>query len=209
MARRNKFDPDEVLDPDELEEKLEEEGAFDSRGLLRDGRSLRIPLYLRDGAINPRLTATQRGKAMQQTQTEDAVAHRFGLEDGLQLHKPGFRRVTDAAALERVQQAYNDYDAADAAAYKQTRDYEEHTGGDPTRTGAGAPAKGSGAPQGAYPLSAGAGTACRIDGAAGVLVRQGNWLVCKPRRQDAMSLDPKQVTYDEYDRIASNAWRSR
>ena len=26
MARRSNFDPDEVLDPDELEERLEEEG---------------------------------------------------------------------------------------------------------------------------------------------------------------------------------------
>jgi len=36
----------------------------------------------------------------------------------LQLHRPGFRRVTDAAALARVQQAYTAYDAADAQAYK-------------------------------------------------------------------------------------------
>ena len=27
MARRSNFDPDEVLDPDDLEEQLEEEGA--------------------------------------------------------------------------------------------------------------------------------------------------------------------------------------
>ena len=34
MANRRKSDPDEELDPDELEE-LEAEGAFDSRGLLK------------------------------------------------------------------------------------------------------------------------------------------------------------------------------
>ena len=202
MARR-KLDPDAELDPDELEERLEEEG---NDGILRDGQSLRVPLYLRDGAINPRLTPTQHGKAAQQT--EDAVARRFGLTDGLQLHKPGFRRVTDAAALERVQQAYNAYDAADAAAYKQTRDYNEHTGGDPDRTGAGAPAKGAGAPQGAYPLSAGEGTSCTINGAAGVLVRQGDWLVCNPRRAtDAAAFDAKAQAYADYDREMADAWR--
>jgi hypothetical protein len=113
MARRNNFDPDEVLDPDDLEEKLEEEG---NDGILQDGQSVRVALYMKDGSINPRLTATQRGKAAQQT--EDAIARRFGLSDGLQLHRPGFRRVTDAAALARVQQAYTAYDAADAQAYK-------------------------------------------------------------------------------------------
>ena len=113
MATRNNLDPDEVLDPDELEERLEEEG---NDGILKDGQSVRVALYMKDGSINPRLTATQRGKAAQQT--EDAIARRFGLSDGLQLHRPGFRRVTDAAALARVQQAYTAYDAADAQAYK-------------------------------------------------------------------------------------------
>ena len=207
MARRSAFDPDEELDPDELEEKLEEEGAFDSRGLLKDGHSTTIKMYMKDGSINPNLTATQRAKAAQQTQTQDAVARRFGLTDGLQLHRPGFRRVTDAAALERVQEAYRAYDSADAAAYKQTRDYNEHTGGDPTRTGAGAPNRGSGAPPGSYPYSAAAeGTSCTVNGAAGVLVRQGNWLVCKPRSQDAAAFDSKAQAYAEYDREAAVAY---
>ena len=66
---------------------------------------------LRDGGINPNLLPHQKAKAMQQTQ--DAAARGFGLTDGLQLHRPGFRRVTDAAALERSRQAYNDAEAAD------------------------------------------------------------------------------------------------
>ena len=204
MARRRKPDPDVELDPDEIEE-LEAEGALDSRGLLRDGARLHVPLYLKDGAINPNLTATQRGKALQQT--EDAIAHKFGLADGLQLHKPGFRRVTDAAALERTRQAYAAYDAADAIAYKHTRDYEEHTGSDPSRTGAGAPAKGSNASPGSYPYSAAAeGSACTINGAPGTLVRQGNSLVCQPRRsQDAASI--KAAAYAQYDAEQTNAWR--
>ena len=75
-------------------------------------------MYMRDGAINPDLTPTQRGKAMQQT--EDAAARKFGLTDGLQLHRPGFRYNTDAAAQERTRQAYADAEAADANAWRDT-----------------------------------------------------------------------------------------
>ena len=205
MARRSNFDPDEVLDPDDLEE-LEEEGAFDSRGLLKDGHATRVKMYMRDGAINPNLLPHQRAKAAQQT--EDAAARRFGLQDGLQLHKPGFRRNTDAAALERVQEAYAAYDAADSVAYKQPREF----GGDePRLTGAGAPGRGSGAPAGAYPYAAASeGASCTSNGAPGRLRQVNGKLECVPdRRQDAATFDAKQAAYDEYDRIASNAWRSR
>ena len=208
MARRKTIQHDPL---GRLQSEYEEEEEEYGDALLKDGQTLRVPLYLKDGTINPRLTPTQRGKAEYNQQLADAQARKFGLQDALQLHRPGFRRNTDSAALERSQQAYAAYDAADAAAYKQTRDYSEHTGGDPARTGAGAPAKGSGAPAGAYPYSAAAeGTSCTINGAPGVLVRQGNSLVCQPRRsQDAAAFDAKQAAYDEYDRIASNAWRSR
>ena len=216
MARRRKPDPDEELDPDQLEE-LEAEGALDARGLLRDGARLHVPLYLKDGSTNPYLSATQRAIAAAKTaqqQTQDAVARGFGLTDALQLHRPGFRRNSDSAALERSRRAYQDAEAADRDAWRNPTprlDYSEHTGSDPSRTGAGAPAKGSNAPAGSYPYSAAAeGAPCSVDGSPGTLVREGNSLVCKPRqRQDAMGLDPKQVAYDEYDRIASNAWRGR
>ena len=52
--------------------------------------------------------------------TLKALARRFGLTDGLQLHRPGFRYNTDAAAVERTRQAYADADAADANAWKDT-----------------------------------------------------------------------------------------
>jgi hypothetical protein len=146
MARRRR----EELDPDELEERLEEE----EDGILRDGQHSHVPMFLRDGSVNPNLLPVQRAKAAQHT--EDAVARRFGLTDGLALHRPGFRRVTDAAALERILRAYNDYDAADAVAYKKPSDASEYTGSEPRNTGAGALAQGYGkAPAGAYPLSAG------------------------------------------------------
>jgi hypothetical protein len=184
----------------------EEEEELDD--ILRDGQSVRVPLYLRDGSISPDLLPHQRAKAMAAQQTEDAVARKFGLSDAMQLHKPGFRRNTDVAALERSRAAYVAYDAADAVAYKHIRDYNEQTGSEPRNTGTGAPAKGSGAPAGAYPLSAGEGTACTINGAPGTLVRQGNWLVCQPRsRQDAAAFDAKAQAYADYDREMSNAWR--
>ena len=50
--------------------------------------------------------------------TLKALARRFGLTDGLQLHRPGFRYNTDAAAVERTRQAYADAEAADANAWR-------------------------------------------------------------------------------------------
>ena len=114
MARRRKFDP-AAMDPEELEEILEQLGGNDD-AILRDGQSVRVPLYMRDGVINLNLAPTQRGKALQQT--EDAVARRFGLQDGLQLHRPGFRYNTDSAALARTRQAYADADQEAANAWR-------------------------------------------------------------------------------------------
>ena len=97
------------------EEETEEEEAEELDGILKDGQSVRVSLFMRDGSISPDLLPHQRGKALHQ---EDAVARRFGLSDALQLHRPGFRRNTDVAALARVQQAYTDAETADANAWK-------------------------------------------------------------------------------------------
>jgi hypothetical protein len=182
----------------EAEEEEENEENEDQRsGILKDGQSVRVSLFMRDGStINPDLTPTQRAKALHQTQTEDAIARKYGLSDARQLHRPGFRRNTDAAALERSRAAYAAYDAADAVAYK-------HNQAGDTGEFAQAP------PVGTYPLSAGEGSTCTVNGQDGVLVRQGNWLVCKPRqRQDTATFDAKASAYAEYDREMSNAWRT-
>ena len=113
MARRKTVQRDPSGRIASTYEEEEEEDA-----ILRDGQSFRVPLYMRDGIINPDLTPTQRGKAMHQT--EDAAARKFGLTDGLQLHRPGFRYNTDAAAVERSRQAYADAEAADANAWRDT-----------------------------------------------------------------------------------------
>jgi len=67
---------------------------------------------------------------------------------------------------------------------------------DPTPTGIGARAVVS-APAGSYPLIAGEGNACPINGGDGTLVREGNYLVCKPKRQAAQShdADPRATAY--------------
>ena len=183
-----------------------EDDEDERSGILRDGQRVRVSLFLKDG-INPDLLPHQRAKALHQT--EDAVARRFGLSDALQLHRPGFRRNTDVGALARVQQAYTDAEMADAEAWRNPAvrlDYKEYGGDEPRNTGSGAPGRGSGAPAGAYPLSAGEGSTCTVNGQAGVLVRQGNWLVCKPRRNQDAAFDAKQAAYEAYDREMSQAY---
>lgn len=51
-------------------------------------------------------------------------------------------------------------------------------------------------PPGAYPLAAGLGTAYIVDGRAGRLVRQGEWLVCHATEQDGAAVrDAKAAAY--------------
>jgi hypothetical protein len=76
-------------------------------------------------------------------------------------------------------------------------------------------------PAGAYPLSSGEGTACTINGAPGRLVREGEWLVCKPTRTDAAPRDPRApISMADAERIRDaayqqmcdemqNAWRTK
>ena len=112
----------------------------------------------------------------------------------------------DAAALERVQQAYTDYDAADAAAYKQTR--IASSAATSHATPARCPGRGSGAPAGAYPYAAAAeGTACTSNGAPGHLRQVNGKLECVPdRRQDAATVDAKRLRTHEYDREMATAY---
>ena len=168
--------------PEQEEEQETEEENEDS--ILRDGHSLRVPLYLKDGAINPELTPSQRAKALAHQQTQDAVARRFGLRDALQLHRPGFRYNTDHAALERTRQAYADVDAQAANAWKGSN---QGVGGPCTVRG----------PE--YPLDF---------GSPGTLQKRNGELVCVPnQRRDAAALDAKAQAYADYDREMANAWR--
>ena len=71
--------------------------AFDERGLLKDGRRVRVPLMMRDG-MSP----------LQRSVAEDAAARRFGLRNALDLHQPGPRFCTDAVANDAREQAYQE-----------------------------------------------------------------------------------------------------
>src|SRR5262245_38510960 len=66
----------------------EEEGEEDDE-ILKDGQSIRVPMYLMDGSVNPALDATQRAVG------KGAQVSKLLVDDGtgnsLNLHKPGFR----------------------------------------------------------------------------------------------------------------------
>jgi hypothetical protein len=109
----------------------------------------------------------------------------FGLADSSSLHRPGQRFSVDAAARARVEQARAEGIQEMCDAWKRKPDVDASP------------------PAGAYPLSAGEGSRCTVNGADGRLVRRGDWLVCKPVKQDAVS---RTMTMDEAQRIKDKAW---
>jgi hypothetical protein len=74
---------------------------FDEDGILRDGRSVRVPLHLRDGH-NSRLSDVQRQIAASRHELVDVFGNRAG-------HRPGFAFANDAAARDAKAAAYRDY----------------------------------------------------------------------------------------------------
>jgi hypothetical protein len=176
--------------------------AIDENGIVRDGKAIRVSLMD---------SARAHGWA-----TPDARSGGPFVVDS----RPGgpyvldHRRAPSAVAVADVKQAladaYADYDARDANAWKRPPNGpSEYGGSDPLNTGAGAPVRGSSIPAGAYPLNAGEGSRCTINGQDGCLVRKGNWLVCEPVRQDAMSAqDARAEAYRLYDEEMANAWKN-
>jgi hypothetical protein len=132
MARYDDYDDDSV---------------FDENGLLKDGRRMRVSVMMRDSASD-----------VQRAVAEDAVARRFGLRHALDLHQPGPRFCTDAAA-----------NAECARAYAEMCDEMQNA----WRT----PAADAGGPRCQKP-----GDQCTINGAPGHLNER---LECVPDRQDA------------------------
>src|SRR5262245_18564353 len=154
---------------------VDDHEALDGRGCVKDGYGVRVALTMTDA--RHRMKTVHRepfGRELGSFETEverDDEDDRGRRDDAalsgaaLALHRPGYRastRVNDDAAVE----AYRQYIADQANAWKK---------------------RNAQPPPGAYPLSAGVGTACSINGAPGVLVESddGQWLVCKPAsRQD-------------------------
>jgi hypothetical protein len=68
-----------------------------------------------------------------------------------------------------------------------------------------------GAPPGSYPYEAAKeGTACTINGAPGTLVKEGNFLVCRPvaRQDSAAARDAVDEAWRRMVEDAANAWRT-
>ena len=80
----------------------DDDDAFDAFGILRDGKSTRVSVMMRDAAMSP----LQRS-VMADGLRRDA-ARRLGLADAAALHKPGQRFCTDEAARARVEEVYQD-----------------------------------------------------------------------------------------------------
>ena len=178
-----------------MQSEYEEEENEDA--ILQDGARLRVPLYLKDGVTpNPRLTPTQRDKAIAARQQNQSLVT-DGTSNPMAMHKPGFRYTADAnrRALDDAvkNEAYAEVDQRDANAWK----------GATNRTN----------------LRDQEGAPCTVRsaqfpddfGSPGTLqMGDDGELVCVPDNlQDARRLDAKQQAYEEYDRIARDAWRSK
>ena len=164
----------------------------DDDRIVRDGEAVRVPLTMMDSVQRRVAADAKRRKVVERdpmgrvrsTFEEEVEEDAMTTDAQLALHRPGYRtstRVNDDAAVE----AYRQYVADQANAWKK---------------------RNAQPPPGAYPLSAGVGTACTINGAPGVLVESddGQWLVCKPvARQDSAPTGPV------YDRAAGERLKQR
>ena len=164
----------------------DDDDAFDEFGVLRDGRSVRVSMQMRDAA-------------MADGEARDA-AQRFGLSDAMDMHRPGQRLCTDAAARNAVEQARAEGIKEDENAWR-TPAANSETG------------FGSSEFRGARP-----GDQCTINGAPGHLNHR---LECVPdkRSQDSASSVPRTMdaataqrirdqAYEESLRREQDEWRS-
>ena len=86
----------------------EDANPFDERGVLKDHRSYRVPMYAMD--------ALSRDVAQHFARVTDAAG-----DGGLGLHKPGFRI---SKTITRDRSIYDSYDAEVGSAYKNVRAVE-------------------------------------------------------------------------------------
>lgn len=86
----------------------DDDSPFDRNGLLKDRRTARVSMMMRDG-----MTDVQRSVAA------DSDARRFGLRDAADLYAPGPRYCTDQAALDAKRRAYEDAKAEATTAWQR------------------------------------------------------------------------------------------
>jgi hypothetical protein len=144
----------------------DDDDAFGPDGLLKDGRRSRVPMLLKDGST----------VELEDWQREIIYAHRVGLSDAADLHRPGPRFSTDEAALDAKQAAY----------LEMVRDLDYRTAPKPPAALA---------PRGQQP-----GDVCTINGAPGHLNHR---LECVPDRHDAV---PRTMDATESQRIKDEAY---
>jgi hypothetical protein len=249
----------------------DENDIFDERGIIKDGKRLRVPVHLMDAApprrsapmsITTGLTGEHKlskfffpdGSAkparkirlrdIDEVEESERVTHDAHAE-----HKPGYRTadravvdagqaLKDAAYEEMVRdlsEAWKPAEQRIADARQMTADAACPAGVDPRTffyeqgvremcdAWRGDAAAVQNLPAGRYPLSAGEGNPCTIDGAAGTLQRDGQYLVCRakpaigPTRADSMpsrsmsAADAQRIKDEAYNEMVSdltNAWKA-
>jgi hypothetical protein len=185
---------------------------FDSRGVLKDGKTLTTRMFMKDGSVNPDLTPAQRVAAA----VAATKAAMTGFDSSLHgaLHRPGFRlpptsaAMTDAAV--RIDDAYSAYERDQANAWRNTGDRK-------------AP------PAGSYPAATGCsvGDQCTINGAPGTLQQidgYDGYLECiatdgndnsddtndsRTRRDSRTPQQIREEMYFTYDSNIQDAWRNK
>jgi hypothetical protein len=183
---------------------VDDDVGFDANGAIRDGYGMRVPLFMMDSTQKAIAADARRKKVTQydpygrvKSTYEEEEADSMMTDAELALHRPGYRTstaVNDDAAVK----AYRQYVADQANAWKK-RDAQ---------------------PPGSYPLSAGEGSACTVDGRPGTLVREGDWLVCRPtQRTDAAPTGPvfdaaegqriKDAAWEEMCQRQRDAWKTK
>jgi hypothetical protein len=159
--------------------------TIDDDELLRDGEQLRVPLLLMD--------SVQRSVARTATTPRRRlVADAFGNSDHFALGRPGPRYGVD--------RGYGDDERA--AAYREVALRDAEAWRTPPVV---VSVRDAAPPDGAYPLSAGEGTACTINGRPGTLERDGDWLQCVP--DDDTTGDAREDAYAEVALRDENAWK--
>ena len=108
-----------VRDPQGRElEKWQEDTAFKPNGVLKDGYSLRVPLYMKDGSFVDDGFSRAMVDSLKRSRSgtdASAVPVTDGSDDPWALHRPGPRYLADAtarnAANAELAKAYAEYDA--------------------------------------------------------------------------------------------------
>jgi hypothetical protein len=153
--------------------------------IVKDGGRVRVSMMMMD--------SLQRGVVTSSMTVHD------GTDDPFALNRPGYRFVDgvdrSASELARDERIYRDSNLWRSDGGVEV--FFEEDGEDGDSEGA------------RYPLSAGEGSACTVNGEPGTLVREGDWLVCRPvSHTDSVSMgDAREAAYRRYVDDLTNAWR--